>query len=152
MKTAFIGNERVLGKNICERLMDAVRNEIDCGCRTFTMGINGEFDNFALNVCKWLRNDYKDLNIEVAITNPDAVKTESERGLVPYSDVNTVTYGTEATPDKERVALSNRRMIDTCDTLICYVDTTEDKSEAEAALRYAEKNGLKIVNLYRKDD
>ncbi len=43
-------------------------------------------------------------------------------------------------------------MIDTCDTLICYVDTSAYRSGAKTALRYAEKRGLKIVNLYCKEE
>lgn len=43
-------------------------------------------------------------------------------------------------------------MIDTCDTLICYVDSNSYRSGAKTAMRYAEKQGLNIINLYRKQD
>ena len=43
-------------------------------------------------------------------------------------------------------------MIDDCDTLICYVNSSGYRSGAKTALRYTEKRGLKIVNLYRKED
>ncbi len=53
---------------------------------------------------------------------------------------------------KQRITLSNRLMINGCDTLICYVNTSEYRRGAKMALRYAEKQGLKIVNLYREED
>lgn len=41
-------------------------------------------------------------------------------------------------------------MIDTCDTLICYVDTNRYISGAKIAMKYALKKGLNIINLYDK--
>ncbi len=43
-------------------------------------------------------------------------------------------------------------MIDTCDTLICYVDEKKSKSGAKTAMKYAQKIGLKIINLWREED
>ncbi len=53
---------------------------------------------------------------------------------------------------KQRITLSNRQMIDSCDTLICYVDERVQQSGAKAAMRYAKKKGLTIINLYREED
>lgn len=41
-------------------------------------------------------------------------------------------------------------MIDTCQTLICYVDTTRAYGRAIFAYKYAKKKGLQIVNLYQE--
>ena len=152
MKTAFIGHETVFTRNICERLAVAVKNEIVCGCRTFTMGINGEFDKLALNVCKWIRINCKDLIIEVVITSSNILKKEKKFDCVPYIDVNTVMYDIKDAPHNKQFALMSKRMIDTCDTLICYVDTNANVGEVTEVLRYAEKQGLKIVNLYGEED
>ena len=43
-------------------------------------------------------------------------------------------------------------MIDDCDTPICYVNPSEYRSGAKTAVRYAEKRGLKIVNLYHEEN
>ncbi len=152
MKTAFIGHRQVFAKNIGEKLADAIRAEIANGCRQFTMGTHGEFDGLALNACRRLRNVYRDLEIEVVLTSLHTIKKESEFGIVPYADVKTVMYDIEEAHYKQQITLSNKQMLDTCDTLICYVDTSSYKSGAKAALRYAEKKGLKIVNLYCKED
>lgn len=152
MKTAFIGHRQIFAKDISERLANAVRTEIDNGCMAFTMGTHGEFDNLALDTCRRLRHDYNDLEIEVVITSLNTVKRDSRFDKFPYSDVKTIIYDIEDAHYKQQITLSNRQMIDTCDTLICYVDTTADRSGAKTTLRYAERKGLKIVNLYREED
>lgn len=152
MRTAFIGHRQVLARNIGDKLLYAIQTEIDNGCRVFTMGTHGEFDDLALNACKRLRNNYKELEIEVVITSLNAIKKDNEYDYIPYADVKTVMYGIEDAHYKQQITISNRQMIDTCDTLICYVDTSVYRSGAKTALRYAEKRGLKIVNLYCKEE
>ncbi len=152
MRTAFIGHRKVFAKNIVARLERAIINEIRNGCLTFTMGTHGEFDSIALNTCRQLRHDYNDLEIEVVITSLNAIKKCEYDNTVPYSDVKTLMYDIEDSHYKQQITLSNRKMIDTCDTLICYVDVSSYRSGAKTALRYAERKGLKIVNLYREED
>jgi hypothetical protein len=43
-------------------------------------------------------------------------------------------------------------MIDTCDTLICYVNKKRSPSGAKTAMNYAKRKGLKIINLYHEED
>lgn len=152
MKTAFIGHRKILAKDICERLMIAIKNEIDRGCKTFTMGTHGEFDNYALNICKQLRNTYKDLDIEVVITSLNTIKKTNKNNINNYSDVKTVMYDIKDIHYKQQITISNRYMLDNCNSLICYVNTSEQKSGAKTALQYAEKKGLKIINLYKVED
>lgn len=61
-----------------------------------------------------------------------------------------VLYEIEEVHYKRRITLSNQKMIDECDTLICYVDESAYQSGAKTAMRYAQKKGLRIVNLYLK--
>lgn len=152
MKTAFIGHRRIFAKDIDERLTNAIQKEIDNGCVAFTMGTHGEFDYRALSACRTLRNQYNNLDIEVVLTSLHTIKKYGAFDFVPYSDVKTVMYDIEDAHYKQQITLSNRQMIDSCNTLICYVNTSEYRSGAKTALRYAEKHGLKIVNLYRKED
>lgn len=152
MKTAFIGHRQVFGKNIKSKLMNAIQTEIDNGCMSFTMGTHGEFDDLALNACRWLRNTYSELQIEVVLTSLHTIKKVCESDIIPYDDVKTVMYEIEESHYKRQITLSNRQMIDTCDALICYVDNTSYRSGAKSALRYAEKKRLKVVNLYCEED
>lgn len=152
MKTAFIGHRKIYAKDFEERLATAIQTEINNGCTSFIMGTHGEFDRLALNACKRLRHTYTALDIEVVITSLNTIKKDCELDIFPYADVKTVMYYIEDAHYKQRITLSNRQMIDDCDTLICYVNTSEYRSGAKTTLRYAENCGLKIVNLYRKED
>ncbi len=151
MKTAFIGHRKIFTKGIYERLVNVIRIQIKNGCKVFTMGTHGDFDKLALNACRQLRHTCDDMIIEVVITSLNKLKQDNELN-VPYFDVETVMYDIENVHYKRQITLSNRLMIDGCDTLICYVDTLSHGSGAKTALRYAEKQGLKIINLYREED
>ena len=152
MRTAFIGHRKVFAKGITERLTAAIGTEIENGCTSFTMGTHGEFDNLALTACRNLRRTYKELDIEVVITTLNIIKKSTEFTAAPYHDVKTVMFDIESAHFKQRITLSNRQMIDGCDTLICYVDERTYRSGAKTTLCYPKKKGLKIINLYRDED
>ncbi len=153
-KTAFIGHRRIFAKTLTERLTETIKTEIQNGCRCFTMGTHGQFDKLALSTCRELRKTFCDIDIEVAITSLNQIKNEfPDKGYdAPYADVRTVMYDIENAHYKQQIILSNRQMIDTCNTLICYVDEKVYRSGAKTAMNYAKKKGLNIINLYREDD
>lgn len=142
-KTAFIGHRLVLGEGIFELLLSETEKQIKAGCLAFTMGTHGEFDRLALSACRVLRKRYPEMRIEVVLTSPNSAKGGR------YDDVDTVLFEIEELYYKRRIAWSNRRMIDGCDALICYVDGAAYRSGAKAALRYAQKRGISVINLYR---
>ena len=148
-KTAFIGHRQLCGKGIYQRIENSIEEIIlEQGCNNFTMGTYGEFDNLALNACRNLRKKYKDINIEIVFTSLHKIDKYSDY----YRDVSTVIYEIEDAHFKTQITLSNRLMIDTCDTLICYVDEKKSKIGAKTAMKYAQKIGLKIINLWREED
>ena len=53
---------------------------------------------------------------------------------------------------KRQITESNKRMIDGCDVMICYVDTKRYRSGAKTALNYAKRKGLTIINCYDEKD
>ena len=69
-----------------------------------------------------------------------------------YDDVKTIMYDVEDEHFKRQITISNRQMIDTCDTIICYVDKKRAPSGAKTAMNYAKRQGLKVVNLYDEQD
>ena len=154
-KVCFIGHRRIGFGPIRERLKTAIENEIKNGCEFFTMGTHGEFDELALSVCRELRKSYKDIKIEVVITSLKKIEKQllydDEFGKeyeIPYSDVSTIMYEIEDLHFKKQITESNHQMIDTCDTLICYVNKKHNPSGAKHAMNYAKRKGLKIINLY----
>ncbi len=53
---------------------------------------------------------------------------------------------------KRQITSSNKQMINGCDSLICFVDESRYRSGAKTVLKYAKKNGIKIINLFCKED
>lgn len=155
-KTTFIGHRNIWDKDIRSNLFAEVKKQIDNGCKFFTMGTHGDFDKMALSVCRELRTTYKDIKIEVVITSFKSIEPIIDHDEIfgdekytPYEDVETIMYNIEEEHYKRQIIASNRQMIDTCDTLICYVNQKKNYGGAILAYKYAKKKGLNIINLYQ---
>lgn len=158
-KTAFIGHRTIIDKNIRDLLFKEIKTQITKGCKVFTMGTHGEFDKLALSICRELRQTYNDIIIEVVITSLHSINKQliyndnfGKEYYEPYSDVQTVMYEIENKYFKRQIVVSNKKMIDTCDTLICYVDSERTQSGAKITMNYAKRKGVKIINLYSKSN
>ena len=157
-KTCFIGHRYIYNyTKIREKLYNIVEKEIKNGCKFFTMGTHGEFDEMALSVCRELRKIYTDIEIEVVITSFKTIEPIidhdpifGDEKYIPYSDVKTTMYDIEEEHYKRKIVVSNQQMIDNCDTLICYVNPTKTYGGAILAYKYAKKKGLQLVNLYNQ--
>ena len=161
MKTAFAGHRHISidEKELKNRLVDAIKMEVDNGCLSFTMGgVYGKFDKIALSACRYVRKEYKNIEIEVVFTSLHQIEKSVERelnGKIVYSyygDVKTVIYDVENEFYKNKIISSNKQMIDDCDTLICYINSDNYRSGAKKTMKYAIKKGLKVINLYREKD
>ena len=154
-RIAFIGH-RNIAKQIKLRtlLLQTIKSEIDNGCNFFTMGTHGDFDDLALSACKELRRNFPNIEIEVVITSIHTIQPRInerfETKITPYYDVKTVLYEIEEVHYKRQITESNKIMIDSCDTLICYVDENKKQSGALTALKYAKTKGLRIINLFQQ--
>ena len=157
-KICFIGHRHIYNYNeIREKLYNIVKEEIKKGCKFFTMGTHGEFDEMALSVCRELKKIYTDIEIEVVITSFKTIEPIidhdpifGDEKYIPYSDVKTTMYDIEEEYYKRKIVVSNQQMIDNCDTLICYVNTTKTYGGSILAYKYAKKKGLQLVNLYNQ--
>lgn len=155
-RICFIGHRNISYLSTKESLIEAVKKEIEHGCKLFTMGTHGDFDELALSVCRELKRTYKDIEIEVVITSLQKLKPFIDYDKIfgyekyfPYKDVKTIMYDIEDEHFKRRITSSNKQMIDTCDTLIAYVDENRSYGGAISAYKYAQKKGLKIINIYK---
>ena len=151
-KTGFIGHRYIYCSNIKERLQTVIEEQIADGCKCFMMGTHGEFDDMALSACRVARCIHSELKIEVVLTSYHIIEKKDEFENVPYQDVETIMYDIEDEHFKRQITLCNRKMIDECDTLICYVDTKRSPSGAKTAMNYAKRKGLRIINLFREED
>lgn len=153
-RICFIGHRNIFYAPTKEKLKETIRKEIENGYKFFTMGTHGDFDKLALEVCRELRHTYKDIEIEVVVTSLNKIKTIvyndtfGHETYVPYNDVKTIMYDIESEHYKRKITISNRQMIDSCDTLIAYVDDQRSYGGAISAYKYAKKKGLRIINIY----
>lgn len=147
-KTAFIEHRYIIESKVIHKLINAIQQVIDNGCSSFIMGTHGEFDYLSLQCCRKFKQAHKDLNIDVVLTNI----TRGNHSSSLSNDINYVTYDIEELHFKKQIIISNYHFIDECDTLICYVDTSRKKSGAKRVFDYANKKGLRIINLYNADD
>ncbi|MCM1404424.1 MAG: hypothetical protein NC133_02905 [Prevotella sp.] len=137
-----------LPDNLAVKLRAAVEQEIKNGCCCFTMGTHGDFDQMALTVCRELKAKYPAMKIEVVLTSLAQIAVPADGDYHPYPGVDTIMYEIETLHPKQRITASNRQMIDTCDTMICYaVDNWHLTCGTQRAVHYARQRGLKIINL-----
>lgn len=148
-KVTFIGHRILLQSNIQQLLKSVIENEIQSGCKNFIVGSHGEFDKTVLDILLTLKNTYPEIKIEVVITNYNP-KIQDEIIIKEKPKYETVMFEVEELHPKQRITASNKQMIDSCDTLICYVQPNAWKSGAKTTMNYAKKKGLKIINLYTK--
>ena len=156
-RICFIGHRNVSFRAVRKSLKDVIEYEIKNGCKNFTMGTHGEFDKMALSVCRELRQIYKDIKIEVVLTSLNLIKKQimhkdkfSTEYTEIYNDVSTIMYDIEDKYFKRQITISNYKMIDNCDTLICYVNESKINSGAKTAMSYAKNKGIRIINLFTK--
>lgn len=154
-KICFIGHRRLYDSTLRERLKKTIENEINSNCKDFMMGTHGEFDEMSLSVCRELRRKYPNIHIQVVITSLHKIKKEllyedkfGKEYDEPYKDVETMIYDIEEEHFKRQITISNQKMIEECNTAICYVNRLNSSSGARKSLDYAKKKGLKIINLY----
>lgn len=145
-KTTFIGHRILLQSNIQQPLKSAIENEIQSGCKNFIVGSHGEFDKTVLDVLLSLKNIYPEIKIEVVITNYNP-KVSDKIIIKNKPKYETVMFEIEDLHYKQKITASNKKMIDCCDTLICYVRPNSWRSGAKTAMNYATKKKLKIINL-----
>ena len=101
-KVCFIGHRKIYDHSVKNRLKMAIQEQLEQGAKIFTMGTCGDFDVMALSVCRELRNQYPQMQIQVIITSFAKIKKQvvfdDELGKeyeTPYSDVQTIMYNIE---------------------------------------------------------
>ena len=132
------------------RLLDArlapVIKELIQGTRfvAFLIGRNGEFDEYAASIIKHVQREVGCENSDMTLVLPYTVADIEyyER----YYDGIVIPESTHRAHPKSAITLKNRWMIDNSDLVIVYVE--RNKGGAYAAMKYAQKQNKKIINLY----
>lgn len=150
MKVCFMGHRSINKMLIHEKLEQVIKELIKNGNDKFIMGNHGDFDNLSLSICRKLKREFVHIKIEVVIgsLNPLTRKKNEDDFINPFRDVQTVFYDVEHVHFKRRLIEINKRMVNECDILVCYVDERKNYGGARLIKGYAEKKGLRIINLF----
>lgn len=152
-RICFIGHRNVF-ENIEQRLKAEIEKQIEMDGNCFMVGTHGDFDKIVLACLREVKEKYTKIKIEVVITSLKLAEKQlvyedefEKEYYDPYYDVDRVMYEIEGEYFKRQIVISNQKMIDDCDVLICYVDNNCSRSGAKRALSYAQKRNVQIINL-----
>ena len=151
---SLFGHRDLLGVNIEQRLENTLTNLITIGANNFILGSHGQFDALALSICKKLKNDYRHIKINVALTslkklNNEELKTYNNQ---KYKDVELFSYYIENVYFKNIITYTNKKIVDDSDVIICYVNNNKSFSGSKKTIDYAKKSNKKVINLYKEKD
>ena len=113
----------------------------------FLIGRDGDFDLLASSAIKKAAEKYGCGNTHFTLVLPymRAEYRDNEKAYLDYYDeVEVCAESSEAHP-KSAIQIRNRSMIDRADLVVCCIQ--HKSGGAYATIRYAEKQGKKIVNL-----
>ena len=154
-KIAVIGHRIFIPSYIHEKFeIEAMKQVKNCNF-SFYVGTHGEFDSMAYRILKNLKDSCEKLEINIVATSLSKInpiirydKIVGKEIFYRYEDVNFVMYEIENIFYKRKIIESNKRMIEECDILICYVNPKRTSSGSKQILNYAKKLGKEIINLY----
>lgn len=157
-KVAFFGHRKIFNQTTVQERIVEILNEItQKGFCNILIGCHGDFDNLALSTCLSYKKDTgRDIKISVVLTSLSFLNKDkygySMAESIKNRNCETLFYDIEDVHFKNRITVSNKKMIDDSDMIICYVDMTSYKSGAKNAIKYAMKKNKTVVNLYREND
>lgn len=159
MKTvAFFGHRKIFNREeVKKRIMEKLLEITPIGYVNFLVGEHGEFDRIALStVLEYKKRFNSGIKIYVVLTNMcslnktkrccSAVEDYISRGCETYF------YDIEKEYFKNRIIVSNRKMVDDSDLIISYIDSSKYNSGAKLAVNYAIKNKKEVINLFNISD
>ena len=142
---SFFGHRKLYDlRQIDERLSQLLKELIQTKTYiAFLIGRHGEFDEYAASVIKRVQNelgsDNNDLTLVIPYTVVDIEYYEK------YYDNVIIPEPAERAHPKLAITLRNRWMVEQSDLVI--VNVEHSKGGAYTAMKYAEKNNKKIINL-----
>lgn len=119
---------------------------IDNGVVNFYVGTHGDFDKLVLqNLIFIKKNINKNINIFVVLTSLTILKNKNNY----YSEYfKYIIFDIENIYFKNIISFSNKKMIEKCEYLICYINKNNKYSRAKIYFNFAKKNNKKIINLF----
>lgn len=122
----------------------AERQYQEQGIRTFIVGNRGNFDSYAATAIKRLKRKYDDISLLLLLAYHPAERTVH---LTEGFD-NSYYPPLESVPRQYAIVRANKYMVDTADSIICYVNHIGNtKKLLEQAERRQKKENILIENV-----
>ena len=146
---AFFGHRCIEGLFSLEALLEKhIRALIDeKEYVEFLVGRNGDFDQLVSSMVRRIKKNYRDDNSAIVLILPYATADyfKNQEAYEKYYDNVEISYNASTAHPRAAIQIRNREMVDRADLIICYVD--HESGGAYQTIRYAEKQGKKIINL-----
>ena len=156
MKTvAFFGHRKIFDTDLIKnQISEKIMGLTEQGFSHFLVGSHGDFDRLCLSAClEYKKRINNNIKISVVLTNLPFLNNKSiindKIKFYENNDCETLFYDIEHVYFKNRIIFSNKKMIDDCDLVVCYVDMKVSKSGSRTAINYAIKQKKKIINLFK---
>lgn len=117
----------------------------------FLVGRNGEFDQMVSSTVKRLKRAMRDDNNALVLVLPylTAEFSNNQDSFENYYDNIEICEAAAGGHFKSAIQVRNREMVDRSDLVICCVE--HKSGGAYQTIRYAEKQGKKIINVADKE-
>ena len=115
----------------------------------FLVGRDGDFDQLAASTVRSVIRNYGNGNVSLILVLPyeRAEYRDNRESFESYYDEVQICYESSQAHPKAAIEVRNRQMIDRSDLVICAV---EHSGGADKAMRYAIRQGKKVINLIEK--
>ncbi len=144
-RIAFIGHRLIYGQyHLEDRVEEIIKEKLRSKEYVeLYVGRNGDFDILAASATKRAQKKIEDQNSTLVLVQPYPMKNDAD--YEKFYDEIWYPIDRKVHP-KSAITKRNCWMIDNADLLIAYVEESR-KGGAWATLKYAEKQGVEIINL-----
>ena len=145
MKSCFLFGHSDTPQEIQSAIEAAVERQYrNHDIRQYYVGAYGSFDRMAASALKAVKKRYQDISLYLLLPYHPA-----ERPMETPEGFDSTFYPPlEKVPRRYAIVRANRYMIETCDSIICYVNhLVNTRTLLEYARRRAKKGELSVENL-----
>ena len=116
----------------------------------FLVGRNGDFDQMVASTVRRVKygSGYSNCSLVLVLPYMAADVRRNEPMYLQYYDEIEVCSESERAHFKQAISVRNKEMVKRSDIVICYVN--KEKGGAAGAVRFAQSEGKKIINLAKE--
>ena len=146
---AFFGHRELSDAIVIEERLKPILRDLICNKEyvEFLIGRDGEFDQLAASAVREVAEKYGYGNTSLVLVLPyeRAEYRDNMKSFLAYYDEVEICPESAKAHFKAAIGIRNRSMVDRADLVVCAVE--RESGGAYTAMKYAEKQGKRIVNL-----